>query len=160
MAFGSPLGGWIYDKYQHKYNSAIGMLIVAASLALASYGTRRVDLPAILLSFVLMGLGSVLVQSPMDTEIMNALPRNLLGTASSFSSAVRYLGMAMGVSVSSTLLSVQLRMESYQGSVLNASPDLLSSTISNVMFIAAVLCFLGMFTATLRNVGASDDKMV
>jgi predicted MFS family arabinose efflux permease len=27
MAFGSPLGGWIYDKYQHKYNSAIGMLM-------------------------------------------------------------------------------------------------------------------------------------
>jgi hypothetical protein len=96
----------------------------------------------------------------MNTEIMNALPRNLLGTASSFSSAVRYLGMAMGVSVSSTLLSVQLRMKGYQGSVLNASPDLLSSAISNVMFIAAGLCVLGMFTATLRNVGASDDKIV
>ncbi|VVB63706.1 Putative multidrug resistance protein MdtD [uncultured archaeon] len=153
MTFGSPLGGWIYDKYHYKYNSAIGMLIVAASLILAGYATRRVDLPAILLSFVLMGLGSALVQSPMNTEIMNALPRNLLGTASSFSSAVRYLGMAIGVSVSSTLLSVQLRMEGYQGSVLNASPDLLSSTISNVLVIAAVLCVLGMFTAALRNVG-------
>ena len=160
MTFGSPLGGWIYDKYHYKYNSAIGMLIVAASLILASYATRKVDLPAILLSFVLMGLGSALVQSPMNTEIMNALPRNLLGTASSFSSAVRYLGMAMGVSVSSTLLSVQLRMEGYQGSVLNASPDLLSSTISNVMVIAAVLCILGMFTAALRNVGASDERLV
>jgi MFS family permease len=160
MTFGSPLGGWIYDKYHYKYNSAIGMLIVAASLTLAGYGTRRLDLPAILLSFVLMGVGSALVQSPMNTEIMNALPRNLLGTASSFSSAVRYLGMAMGVSVSSTLLSVQLRMEGYQGSVLNASPDLLSSAISNVMIIAAVLCVLGIITAALRNVEASDDKMV
>jgi predicted MFS family arabinose efflux permease len=160
MTFGSPLGGWIYDKYHYKYNSAIGMLIVAASLILAGYATRRVDLPAILLSFVLMGLGSALVQSPMNTEIMNALPRNLLGTASSFSSAIRYLGMAMGVSVSSTLLSVQLRMEGYQGSVLNASPDLLSSTISNVLIVAAVMCVLGVFTAALRNVGASDERLV
>ena len=159
MTFGSPLGGWIYDKYHYKYNSAIGMLIVAASLTLASYGTRRTDLPAILGSFVLMGLGSALVQSPMNTEIMNALPRNLLGTASSFSSAVRYLGMAVSVSVSSTLLSVQLRMEGYNGSVLNASPDLLSTTISNVMVIAAVLCILGMFTAALRNVEASGKKI-
>ena len=160
MTFGSPLGGWIYDKYHYKYNSAIGMLIVAASLILAGYATRRVDLPAILLSFVLMGLGSALVQSPMNTEIMNALPRNLLGTASSFSSAVRYLGMAMGVSVSSTLLSVQLRMEGYQGSVLNASPDLLASTISNVLIVAAILCVLGMFTAAFRNIGASDERSV
>ena len=64
----------------------------------------------------------------------------------------------MGVSVSSTLLSVQLRMEGYNGSVLNASPDLLSTTISNVMVIAAVLCILGMFTAAFRNVEASDEK--
>lgn len=151
MTFGSPLGGWIYDKYHYKYNSAIGMLIVAASLTLAGYGTRRADLPAILASFVLMGLGSALVQSPMNTEIMNALPRNLLGTASSFSSAVRYLGMAMGVSVSSTLLSIQLRIEGYNGSVLDARPDLLSATISNVMVMAAVLCAIGTITATLRN---------
>ena len=40
MTFGSPLGGWIYDKYHYKYNSAIGMLIVAASLTLAGYGTK------------------------------------------------------------------------------------------------------------------------
>ena len=91
---------------------------------------------------------------------MNALPRNLLGTASSFSSAVRYLGMAMGVSVSSTLLSVQLRMGGYNGSVLDARPDLLSATISNVLVIAAILCILGTFTAALRNAGATDDKRV
>jgi len=157
MTFGSPLGGWIYDKYHYRYNSDIGMLIVAASLTLAGYAARRMDLPTILLSIVLMVLGSALVQSPINTEIMNALPRNLLGTASSFSSAVRNLGMAMGVSVSSILLSVQLRMEGYKGSVLNASPYLPSATISNVMIIAA-LSVHGMFTAALRNVEASDDR--
>jgi hypothetical protein len=89
---------------------------------------------------------------------MDALPRNLLGTASSFSSAVRNLGMAMRVSVSSILISVQLWMKGYKRSVLNARQDLLSATISNVMIIAAVLCVLGMFTAALRNVEASDDR--
>ena len=54
----------------------------------------------------------------------------------------RRLGTSPGI--------VQLRVEGYLGSVLNGSPDLLSSTISNVMVIAAVLCVLGMFTAALR----------
>jgi len=55
MTFGSHLGGWIYDKYHYRYNSDIGMLIVAVSLILAGYAARRMDLPTILRSFVLMG---------------------------------------------------------------------------------------------------------
>jgi hypothetical protein len=67
--------------------------------------------------------------------------------------------MAMGVSISSTLLSVQLRMQGYQGLVLDASPDLLSSSISNVIVIAAILCVIGIITAALRNLEGSNDKV-
>jgi predicted MFS family arabinose efflux permease len=155
MTFGSPIGGWIYDKYHYKYNSALGMMIVGASLVLISYSSRKIDLVLILHSFVLMGVGSALFQSPINAEIMSALPKSKLGTASSLSSAARNLGMAMGVSISSILLLAQLKMTGYQGSVLNASPELLTKTISNVMIIAAALCIAGMCAAVLRNVDAN-----
>jgi EmrB/QacA subfamily drug resistance transporter len=151
MAFGSPLGGWIYDKYHYRYNSALGMVITAASLISTSNAIRRGDLTMILVSFGALGIGSALFQSPINAEIMTALPQELLGTASSLSSAVRNMGMALGVSLSTILLSIQLNLAGYYGPVLNARPELLSMTISNVIMVAAVLCSLGTITAILRN---------
>ncbi len=151
MTVGSPVGGWLYDKYHYKYNSALGMLIVVMSLLLMAYAFRIQDVQAMIISFVIMGTGSALFQSPINTEIMSALPRSKLGTASSLSSAVRNLGMALGVSISSILLAQQLAMAGYQGSILEASPEVLSSSISNVMIIAGMLCLLGAVVAALRN---------
>lgn len=155
MAVGSPVGGWIYDKYHYRYNSALGMLVVVASLLIAAYSFRMLDVWAMILSFVLMGLGNAISMSPINTEIMSGLPRSMLGTASSLSSAVRNLGMAMGVSISSVLLTQQLDLAGYQGPIMQASPELLSVTISNVMLIAGGLCLLGTAVAVLRNLDAS-----
>jgi hypothetical protein len=127
------------------------MVIVAASLLFMGSGIGRDNLSTIYLSFVIMGLGSMLFQSPINTEIMNALPREMLGTASSLSSAVRNMGMSLGVSFSTLLLSLQLDIAGYHGAVLDAKPQLLSLTISNVMIIAAALCIKGAAAAFLRN---------
>lgn len=151
MAFGSPLGGWIYDRYHFRYNSALGMIIVALSLFFMGSGISRNDLTSIYVSFIIMGLGSILFQSPINTELMTALPKEMLGTASSLSSAVRNMGMSLGVSISTLLLSLQLNLAGYHGAVLDAKPQLLSLTISNVMIIAAALCILGAVAAFLRN---------
>lgn len=151
MAVGSPVGGWIYDKYHYRFNSAAGMMIVVLSLMLMSYAFRIEDISAMIVSFALMGIGSALFQSPINTEIMGALPKAKLGTASSLSSAIRNLGMALGVSVSSILLAQQLELAGYYGPILEASPELLSITISNVMLIAGGLCLLGTAIAALRN---------
>jgi hypothetical protein len=111
----------------------------------------RDDLSSIYISFVIMGLGSMLFQSPINTEIMTALPKEMLGTASSLSSAVRNMGMSLGVSISTLLLSLQLSNAGYHGAVLDAKPELLSLAISNVMIISAALCILGAVAALLRN---------
>ncbi len=151
MAFGSPLGGWIYDRYHYRYNSALGMIVVSASLILMGNAIRSDDMKMILFSFGVLGIGSALFQSPINTEIMTALPHEMLGTASSLSSAVRNMGMALGVSVSTILLSMQLKLAGYSGPVLDARPELLSVSISNVMFVAAILCIIGTIVAALRN---------
>jgi len=151
LVFGSPLGGWLYDRYHYRYSSALGMIIVAASLAIMSGAIRQDDIFWIYISFIILGMGSILYQSPINTEIMTALPREMLGMASSLSSAVRNLGMALGVSVSTLLLYQELNLAGYHGAVLDAEPELLSATISNVMIIAAALCLVGTIAAFLRN---------
>jgi hypothetical protein len=68
--------------------------------------------------------------------------------------------MAMGVSISSILLSARLKMTSYQGSVLNANPELLAKTISDVMIVAAALCIAGTCAAVLRNVDVIENYKI
>jgi EmrB/QacA subfamily drug resistance transporter len=151
MAFGSPLGGWIYDRYHYRYNSALGMIIVAASLLLMGKALLQENMSLILVAFILLGLGSALFQSPINTEIMTGLPKSKLAAASSISSTARNFGMALGVSISTLLLTLQLSRAGYYGSALDATPQMLSIAISNVMTIAAALCILGTLTAVLRN---------
>jgi hypothetical protein len=70
------------------------MIIVATSLLFMGRGMGRDDLSSIYLSFIIMGLGSMLFQSPINTEIMNTLPAEMLGAASSLPPAVRNMGMS------------------------------------------------------------------
>jgi len=151
LVFGSPFGGWLFDRYHYRYSSALGMVIVAASLVIMGGAIRQNDINSIYAAFIILGIGSILYQSPINTEIMTALPREMLGTASSLSSAVRNMGMALGVSVSTLLLTRELNLAGYHGAVLDAKPELLSATISNVMIIAAALCIVGTIAAFLRN---------
>jgi predicted MFS family arabinose efflux permease len=151
LVFGSPFGGWLFDRYHYRYSSALGMIIVAASLVIMGGAIRQNEINSIYVSFIILGIGSILYQSPINTEIMTALPREMLGMASSLSSAVRNMGMALGVSISTLLLTRELNLAGYQGVVLDAKPELLSATISNVMIIAAALCLVGTVAAFLRN---------
>ena len=151
LVFGSPLGGWLFDRYHYRYSSALGMIIVAASLVIMGGAIRQNEINSIYVSFIILGIGSILYQSPINTEIMTALPREMLGMASSLSSAVRNMGMALGVSISTLLLTRELNLAGYHGAVLDAKPELLSATISNVMIIAAALCLVGTVAAFLRN---------
>jgi EmrB/QacA subfamily drug resistance transporter len=152
MVIGAPITGWIYDKHQFRYLAALGMLIMALSMMSLGYMAARPgqDLWPLLLTFVFMGIGGVLFQSPNNTEIMRALPRSKINIASSFSATIRNLGMALGVSFSSLLVSVQLAQAGYYGTLVDAGPELLSATISRVIILAGLLCLIGAFVSMFR----------
>lgn len=151
MVVASPLMGMVYDKHHFKYYAAIGMIISAIALALMGYLCTNMDWTLMIIAFVLTGIGGAIYQSPNNTEIMNALPKQKAGIASSVTATARNLGMALGVAVASILVSIQLSMAGYSGSILEADGVVLSGTISNVIYIAAFLCILGAIAAAMRN---------
>jgi len=152
MAIGAPLTGWIYDKRQFRYLAALGMSVMAISMMLLGYlaGSVGRDPRLLLLTFVFMGIGGVFFQSPNNTEIMRALPRAKLNIASSFTATVRNLGMALGVSFSGVLVSLQLAQAEYYGTLMGAGPELISVTISRVMMLAGLLCIIGALVSIYR----------
>ena len=81
---------------------------------------------------------------------MNALPKEQLSTASSVIATSRNLGMALGVSLGSILLSFQLLTAGYGGDVITADPILLAISISRIMAVSAVLCLVVIFLSSLK----------
>lgn len=135
------------------------MIIVATSLLFMGRDMGRDDLSSIYLSFVIMGLGSMLFQSPINTEIMNTLSAEMLGAASSLPTAVRNMGMSMGASISTLLSSLQLNHLGYNVSIIDMKLRLISITIKNVMIITAALCILGAAVVFLRDRGGGQKKI-
>jgi Na+/melibiose symporter-like transporter len=58
--------------------------------------------------------------------------------------------MALGVSLGSILLLLQLNNAGYKGAVLDADPALLAQSISQIMVISAVLCLVVAVLALKR----------
>ena len=157
MVIGAPVTGWIYDKHQFRYLAALGMMIMAVSMVLLGYlaGSTGTNPWMLLLTFVSIGIGGVLFTGPNNTEIMRALPREKVNIASSFSATIRNLGMALGVSFSGVLVSLQLVQAGYYGTLVEAAPTLLSATISRVMILAGILCIIGTLVSLYRGVNSA-----
>jgi EmrB/QacA subfamily drug resistance transporter len=152
MVVGSPISGWIYDRCHYRYLATLGLATMGVSMILLGYLAARAgtDSKLLLLAFVPLGIGSALFQGPNNTEIMRALPRSKVNIASSFTSTVRNLGMALGVSLSGVIVSVQLSQAGFYGTITDASPGLVSSSTSNGMIFAGMLCILGTAASVLK----------
>jgi len=151
MMFASPLGGKLYDKYHSKYASGLGMIISSISFILLGYGFLKMNLITIIMSLLLWGVGQGLFTSPNSTETMISLPREKTAIASSVSTTAKSLGGALGVSLASTLTLLGLTIAGYTGNTLLAGSQLLSNSISTIMFIAGGLCIIATITSILRN---------
>jgi len=150
MVVGSPIAGWLYDSHYTPYYAAVGMAVTSVSLFLLAVLSKGMELPLIILAFIPMTIGMVLFQSPNNTEIMSSLPAEKIGIASSVSATVRNLGMALGVSGASILLSISTRMAGYSGPVLLAGPGILSSAFSLIMIVSAVFTLFATGVSLLR----------
>ena len=151
MTVSAPAAGWLFDKHHRRHYGTIGLSTTALCfIALGFIVIGRQSIPAMVVVFVLLGLGSSLFQSPNSTEIMNALPRDKTAVASSVSAVGRNLGMTIGVGLASLLLPLQLRISGFQGDVLAAPKSILSAAIGNIMFVGGAICLLSALML-LRN---------
>ncbi len=149
---GAPATGWIYDKWPCKYMAAAGMTILALAMMAQGYLAGKIDSDPnlLLLTFVPMGIGSALFQSPNNTDIMRALPKDKMNIASSVTATVRNLGMALGVSLSGIIVSLQMSQAGYHGAVLEAGPELLSGILGKGIFLAGIICIIGALASLGR----------
>ncbi|HEY3418978.1 MAG TPA: DHA2 family efflux MFS transporter permease subunit [Methanomassiliicoccales archaeon] len=143
LVFGAPITGKMYDKTHSKYYSPAGHLIRAVSLFLMAFAFVSTNLMLVLAAFFIMGVGSALFQSPNNTEVMVALPREKAGIASSMSATLRNLGMALGVSLGTILLTLQMGAVSVSNIEGGAGTSELASAVGIIMVVSGIISLAG-----------------
>ena len=151
MVIGSPVTGLIYDRYPWEQYAALGLLITMISFLLLGYAAFTENILAIILIFIIYGLGSALFQSPNNVEIMSSLSADKLSIASSVTATLRNLGMALGVSFASILITFQIFLIRPGTDIIEADELFIASIIANILYIAGLLVLLGAIISYIGN---------
>lgn len=146
-----PLSGSLSDRIGSRPVSVAGLILLfAAYIGLTRLGAESRPLDFVL--FLLpVGMGMGIFQSPNNTAIMNAAPRQRLGVASGMLSMTRTLGQISGVAVLGAFFAARLQV--YSGGaadVAAAAPAHLVAAMTDQFLLAAALIGLGLVVALWR----------
>lgn len=147
MALMSPIAGRLSDKYESRILASIGMAITTAGLIIFAFLNAETSIYVILLSLVLMGIGSGIFSTPNTHAVMNSVKKRYFGVASATVSTMRIIGQTLSMGMVLVIFSVYVgAVQFYPGNY----PALLQSI--NVMFtISAILGFIAIFASLARN---------
>ncbi len=95
----APLSGWLSDRIGSRILSSAGLAIATLGLWLLTRLDASSSIFSIILPLVVTGIGQGLFQSPNNSAVMGAVPRERRGIGSGFLSTVRVVGQSLSVAV-------------------------------------------------------------
>jgi EmrB/QacA subfamily drug resistance transporter len=101
----APLAGILADRWEARKVSLIGLGLMAIGCLLISTFDTNLTIPEYILGIIPYGLGVGMFQSPNNSSIMGAAPKNSLSIASGLLSLSRILGQTVGVPLVGALFS-------------------------------------------------------
>ncbi|WP_030442172.1 MFS transporter [Actinoplanes subtropicus] len=101
----APRSAAMVKRFGPKAVSTVGLLLVAAGLAMWLFISATTPIWIVGAAFFLMGVGMANVMPSATESIMAALPREKAGVGSAVSNTIRQLGGALGVAALGAILS-------------------------------------------------------
>jgi len=150
----APLSGALSDRVGTRPMTVVGLSSLVAGFAAVS--TLQVDTTTIgyLLRFLPVGIGIGLFQSPNNSAVMGAVPRNRLGVASGLLSVTRTLGQTTGIALMSAVWAgrVAFYLAAAGGGTAagatSAPAAIQVAALNDTFHLAIVLLVLGLALAT------------
>ena len=105
MMITAPASSKLVEWLGTKRIVAVGMLVFAAGMVVASTSTVTSGYPRVMTAMLLLGSGMGLAVAPSTESIMGSLPRAKAGVGSAVNDTTREVGGALGVAVIGSLMS-------------------------------------------------------
>jgi EmrB/QacA subfamily drug resistance transporter len=143
----APISGAVSDRIGPRPITVVGL----ATMLLGFYAMSTLDAQTGTLGYVLrflpVGVGMGIFQSPNNSAVMGAVPRQRLGIASGLLSVTRTLGQTTGIAVLGALWASQVAYHSgaaLLGGVTNAPAAAQVAGLHNTFLVVMVLLALGL----------------
>jgi MFS family permease len=154
MAIAAFPGGWLTDRLNYRWPSAIGLMMSILGFFLMSQWTTDTPYASMIPHLALTGVGFGLTMAPIAAAALDTSPQDYRGTASGLVILFRLIGMTLGVSSITTYglyrtntLSASLITTDLE---LSEMTDLLTTitetVISEALLIAGGFCVLALAT--------------
>lgn len=108
MGISAPISGHISDKIGYKALTTAGLFIASSAYLGLYFIDATTGFFVIYILLILMGIGMGIFQSPNNSSIMSAVPRECLGVAASVNALVRNLGMVSGITMAMAIYSLKM----------------------------------------------------
>lgn len=93
----APIAGMLSDRFGSRIISLVGLVLMAIGCLLISTFNTELTIINYMMAIIPYGLGIGMFQSPNNSAIMGAAPKDSLGIASGLLSLSRILGQTLGV---------------------------------------------------------------
>jgi len=111
LAIFGPLSGWLSDRYDTRFFSALGLFITGIGFLFLTQLQLETSFVELLLPFALLGAGMGIFASPNRASIMNSIPANRRGISASTGTTLFYVGRSLSVGISFLIMTSILPSE-------------------------------------------------
>jgi EmrB/QacA subfamily drug resistance transporter len=159
----APFSGSLADRIGTRWLAAVGLAIACLGLVLISQLNAHSSLWDIIWRLMVTGVGQAIFQSPNNSALMGAAPRNLQGSAAGFLATGRTMGQSMSVALAGAIFASLGGAEA--GNILaqhmgGAQTVTLQQTFAHSFQVTFIVCaaiaVIGVFTSLVR--GKEDRK--
>ncbi|WP_334910112.1 MFS transporter [Nostoc sp.] len=137
----APWAGRLSDRFSARLISSLGLgLMIGGCLAISTFDAKITELGYVSRYFI-YGIGLGLFQSPNNSTVMGAVPRERLGIASGLLSLSRTSGNTVGVSLIGAVFGALIASMSAGADVSVAPPEAIVAGFQGTFrFAALILC--------------------
>ena len=152
----APIAGWLSDRFGSRLLCSVGAAIIVLGQYLIGSLTLQSSVFQLVLPQILIGLGWALFNSPNQSAIMSAVPRDQVGAASGMTVTTARIGGAIGIALSGAIMTYALsaggltteQIESPES--WSAAPDQFLKAFSFTAHLVNAFALLAVVFSTLR----------
>jgi MFS family permease len=147
----APLAGTLSDRFGTRLISSIGLgLMIGGCLAISTFDAQITEFGYISRYFI-YGIGLGLFQSPNNSSVMGAVPRERLGIASGLLSLSRTSGNTVGVALIGAVFGALIASMAGGADVSVAPPEAIVIGFQGTFRFAALILCVAAVASVLRS---------
>jgi EmrB/QacA subfamily drug resistance transporter len=163
LAIVAPISGSLADRFGSRWLAAGGLTIACAGLVFISQMDAHSSLFDIVWRLVLTGFGQAIFQSPNNSALLGAAPREHRGSASGFLATGRTLGQSLSIALAGAIFASLggsaaglLLVANSTGPQTAHLEQVFTSSFHITFLVCAGIAAIGIFASLVR--GKGDRK--